>query len=276
MHTSDSSGVILTAPPWCGFTRAGGVSYGSLRRSPTRLPDHYLMSGDREHVHLRRHHSHPRCLAAKRCSCFSANAFCRVCFSVLRIVLRRGWNGPLLADNEQASVAPIDSRLPEAAPLWGAMMRTARLSRVAQMSLEKRFYVLPIGLSGAPSRWGLAAAAGRKNRQVRRAGALRLSTAFWKRSFFPFILASFYFSLDRNCYIDAKRGLTSFLHRPKMMLENAESGRCSSQEEPLRRLWRTEFRSARLKADESHWWKSLMKVAFRCVLSVYVLALVAH
>lgn len=132
-------------------------------------------------------------------------------------------------------------------------MRTARFSRVAQMSLEKRFYVLPIGLSGAPTVDGasLQPLEGRTGRSAEPALS-DFPQPFENVLFFPpSILASFYFSLDRNCYIDAKRGLTLFLHRPKMMLENAESGRCSSQEEPLRRLWRTDFRSARLKADES-------------------------
>lgn len=77
-------------------------------------------------------------------------------------------------------------------------MRTARLLRVAQMSLEKSFYLLPIGLSGGTNnRWGLAAAAGRKNRRVGscKAGALRppLENVFFSPLFYG--------------YVNAKRGI---------------------------------------------------------------------
>lgn len=57
------------------------------------------------------------------------------CPSMFSIVFRSSRNNPLLADNEQASIVLIDSGLPEVALQQGAMMKTAKLLRVSQMSL---------------------------------------------------------------------------------------------------------------------------------------------
>lgn len=101
------------------------------------------------------------------------------------------------------------------------------MKRCSDESLEAFLRVADWTVGGKNSRWGLAAAAGRKNHLV---GSTK-----------P-LLSDHPQPLDFTATSMPRGGLTSFLRRPKMMLGKQNRGDAAVRKSHTR-LWRTDFRS---------------------------------